>query len=230
MTTLIPLLLGALAGFGGVVTVRSTRRAELAGALGRLARAGSGGQRTRGQGVWVRITSRVAGRISAQRRTDLAVMNREPVAHAARKITGGVLGGAAGLAIGLLWSLRGDPSPGVSAVLAVLGSGVGYLLPDRRLSTASTHRRTDAVAALSAFLDLVNILLAGGAGLETALHAASESGDGWTFEQLRAMLMRARTTRQSVWMCCAELGRRVGIHELVELSASSGCPQLQLSS
>jgi Flp pilus assembly protein TadB len=114
----------------------------------------------------------------------------------------------------------GAASPLAALVLLAVGGAVGFLLPDRQLRTAARNRRTDAVAALSAYLDLVNVLLAGGAGLETALHAAADSGDGWAFEQLRAMLTRARSTRQSVWVCCADLGRRVGIQELIELSAS----------
>ena len=220
MMLLVPLLLGTLAGIGGVVVVRSTRRVELASALGRLGRTASAGRAAQRRAARLGIASLVAGRFSTDRLTDLAVMDREPLAHATRKITGAVSGAAVGLALGLLWSLSSDLSPGVLAAGTAIGIGVGYLVPDHRLRTAAKHRRTDAVAALSAYLDLVNILLAGGAGLETALHAASEAGDGWTFEQLRSVLTRARTTRQSVWSCCSELGRRVGIQELVELSAS----------
>lgn len=220
MTLLIPILLGALAGLGGLVIVRSTRRTELASALGRLGRTGSIIGQSGSHRPWTDLANRVAGRIPAERLVDLAMMGREPVAHATRKITGAFIGCTTGLTLGVLWSLDGGTHSGLVAVLAVVGIAVGYLLPDRRLRTAAKHRRVDAVAALSAFLDLVNILLAGGAGLETALHAAAESGDGWTFEQLRAMLTRARTTRQSVWSCCSEFGRRVGLQELVELSAS----------
>ena len=73
---------------------------------------------------------------------------------------------------------------------------------------------------LSSYLDLVNVLLAGGAGTETALEAAAEAGDGWAFVQIRTALLRARTMRQTPWDCFIELSQLIGVSELTEIAAS----------
>ncbi|MEZ5259675.1 MAG: hypothetical protein R2705_23175 [Ilumatobacteraceae bacterium] len=57
------------------------------------------------------------------------------------------------------------------------------------------------------YLDLVNVLLAGGAGVETALEAAAEIGDGWAYDELRRALLRARTLRRSPWVTSANSAR-----------------------
>ena len=64
--------------------------------------------------------------------------------------------------------------------------------------------------ALSSYLDLVNIVLAGGAGIESALEAAAEAGDGWVFDEIRQALVRARATRRSPSLYLGELGRELG--------------------
>ena len=224
MNTLLLVGPGAVAGFGCYVVARSLRRPELASAINRLGRSQSVAPGTSqplvdtlGAG---RLAARIAGRFSESHHQDLAVLDRDALAHGLRKVIGALCGVGTGIALAALTAAAGAAGPLFTLVLIVIGGAGGFLLPDRQLRVAARHRRTDAVAALSAYLDLVNVLLAGGAGLETALHAAAESGDGWAFEQLRAMLTTARSTRQSVWVCCAELGRRVGIQELVELSAS----------
>jgi Flp pilus assembly protein TadB len=81
-------------------------------------------------------------------------------------------------------------------------------------------RRDAFRTALSAYLDLVNVLLAGAAGTETALAAAAEAGDGWAFAQLRATLERSRALRTSAWDAFDELGAELGVVELQELAAS----------
>ena len=49
--------------------------------------------------------------------------------------------------------------------------------------------------ALSLFLDLVVIVLAGGGGVETALYDAANAGSGWAFGELRRALNAARLQR-----------------------------------
>ena len=149
------------------------------------------------------------------------MVEQDAFAHATRKIVTPLIGMGIMVAVGVLSTATGFGTGGPAAALLVpLAGALGYVMPDRRLASAARRRRTDVLAALSAYLDLVNVLLAGGAGLETALHAAADAGDGWTFEQLRAVLLRSRTTRTSVWTCFAELGRRIGVDELVELGAA----------
>ena len=222
---LLTAALGALGGCGVLLVCRSMRRAPLAAALNRLTQSrGVGGASWAGQPsrrALAPVLDAVAGRLGEQRLRDLAVVEQDAFAHASRKVVTLLVGMGIVVAVGVLSTATGLGSGGPAAALLVPVAGaLGYVMPDRRLASAARRRRTDVVAALSAYLDLVNVLLAGGAGLETALHAAADAGDGWTFEQLRAVLLRSRTTRTSVWTCFAELGRRIGVDELVELGAA----------
>jgi Flp pilus assembly protein TadB len=74
--------------------------------------------------------------------------------------------------------------------------------------------------AVAVFLDLVNVLLAGGAGVETALLAAADAGDGWSFEQIRLAIARAQSARRSYWDSLRELGEELGVDALVEVAHS----------
>ncbi len=222
---LVAAALGALGGCGVLMVCRSMRPAPLAAALNRLAQArGAGGASGTGQATrraLAPVLDAVAGRLGEQRLRDLAVVEQDAFAHATRKIVTPLIGMGIMVAVGVLSTATGFGTGGPAAALLVpLAGALGYVMPDRRLASAARRRRTDVLAALSAYLDLVNVLLAGGAGLETALHAAADAGDGWTFDQLRAVLLRSRTTRTSVWTCFAELGRRIGVDELVELGAA----------
>jgi len=222
---LVTAALGALGGCGVLMVCRSMRPAPLAAALNRLAQArGVGGASGAGQPTrraLAPVLDAVAGRLGEQRLRDLAVVEQDAFAHATRKIVTPLIAMGVMVAVGVLSTATGFGIGGPAAALLVpLAGALGYVMPDRRLTSAARRRRTDVLAALSAYLDLVNVLLAGGAGLETALHAAADAGDGWTFEQLRAVLLRSRTTRPSVWTCFAELGRRIGVDELVELGAA----------
>jgi len=109
---------------------------------------------------------------------------------------------------------------GLTLVLAVGALAGGFVTPDIALRANAGQRRDGFRHALSSYLDLVNVLLAGGAGIETSLEAAAQAGDGWAFVQLRNALVRSRTMRQSPWACFTELGERIDVRELVEIAAS----------
>jgi len=143
-------------------------------------------------------------------------------AHAYEKLVGGLaglflpLGFAAVLAVGGV-----SMSPGWVAALAV-GFGVGgFMWPDLGLSERIERRRRDFRHSLSAYLDLVTIILAGGGGLETALQTSADLGDGWAFTEIRAALRRAQVTNRTPWDVFDELGQELGVDELRELAAAA---------
>jgi Flp pilus assembly protein TadB len=74
--------------------------------------------------------------------------------------------------------------------------------------------------AVAVYLDLVNVLLAGGSGVETAMLAAAGAGDGWSFEQIRLALARAQSSRGSYWDSLRELGERTHVDSLEEVAHS----------
>jgi pilus assembly protein TadC len=143
-------------------------------------------------------------------------------AHAYEKLVGGLaglflpLGFAAVLAVGGV-----SMSPGWVAALAV-GFGVGgFMWPDLGLSERIERRRRDFRHSLSAYLDLVTIILAGGGGLETALQTSADLGEGWAFTEIRAALRKAQVTNRTPWDVFDELGQELGIDELRELAAAA---------
>ncbi|MGH9222264.1 MAG: type II secretion system F family protein [Acidimicrobiales bacterium] len=154
--------------------------------------------------------------------TRLRILGKPLEAHAYEKLAGGIAGfllpilfavavGAAGVSI----------SPAVIAVAAVGVGLAGFVYPDLGLADRIERRRRDFRHSLSAYLDLVTIILAGGGGLETALQTAADLGDGWAFDEIRAALRRARLTNRTPWDLFDELGSELGIDELRELAASA---------
>ncbi len=111
---------------------------------------------------------------------------------------------------------------GAVVVVAVVAAAAGFVLPDLALTSRAKQDRRAFRHALGAYLDLVDVITAAGAGPETALQNAAEAGDGWAFEQIRLALDAARRSRRlSIWEALGELGNRLGITELGQIAASA---------
>jgi hypothetical protein len=154
-------------------------------------------------------------------RCELRVVGRPPERHAVDKLVGALAGAGTPLLVGIVATAGGASFPAGMLAAASLCFGVmGFVLPDMLLRQAAAARRDSFRHALSAYLDLVNVLLAGSAGIETALEAAARAGDGWAFGELRRMLDRARVVRETPADASARLGSELGVVELEELAAS----------
>lgn len=142
--------------------------------------------------------------------------------HAYQKLLGGIAGAAIPVVFSLTLAAGGITlSRGWVAALAV-GFGIGgFVWPDLGLSEGIERRRRDFRHSLSAYLDLVTIILAGGGGLETALQTAADLGDGWAFSEIRTALRKARLTNRTPWDVFDELGQELGVDELRELAAAA---------
>lgn len=103
--------------------------------------------------------------------------------------------------------------------LLVLGV-VGFFLPDLLIRGEAAARRRSFRHALGAFLDLVSIALAGGAGVEAALHDAAAMGQGWSFTRLRDALADARLSGATPWAALGRLGAELGVSEVSELASN----------
>jgi Flp pilus assembly protein TadB len=114
--------------------------------------------------------------------------------------------------IGLSWE-----APTIAGFLFGLG---GFLLPDIRVRQEAEQRRSSFRHALSAYLNLIRVLLAGGAGVDGALSDAVGIGKGWAFQQLRRALVTAKLTRTTPWATLGQLGTELDVHQLSELAAS----------
>ncbi len=154
-------------------------------------------------------------------RQDLAVLGRSAERHLAEKVTLALVGLLVAPAVTVLLAVGGVH---LGLVLPVWASLVctagGFFLPDLGIRSDAARRRTDFRHALSSFLDLVVVALAGGGGVETALGDAASVGNGWAFTTLRSVLDQARLARETPWAALGRLGRRLGVAELSELAAS----------
>jgi Flp pilus assembly protein TadB len=120
----------------------------------------------------------------------------------------------------LLALVGGGLGPAMPVLLSFGLAAVGFLTPDLRVRGEARRRRNDFRHALSAYLDLVVVSLAGGAGPDAALTDAAAVGHGWAFAQLRRALEIARLTRVPAATTLAQLGTEIDSRDLAELAAS----------
>lgn len=152
---------------------------------------------------------------------DLAVTGRDADAHLAEKATLTLLGLLAPVVFDVLLALLGAGlGPAMPVLLSFGLAAVGFLAPDLRVRAEARRRRSDFRHALSAYLDLVVVSLAGGAGPDAALTDAASVGHGWAFAQLRRALEIARLTRVPAATTLAQLGTEIDNRDLAELAAS----------
>lgn len=93
-----------------------------------------------------------------------------------------LLGGAAGLAVGVLAAVGVARSAAVSPLLlgavVVLGLAIGVLLPDQLLSRAARVRRERIASELPTVLEFVTLSLSAGEGVLDALRRVARAGNG----------------------------------------------------
>jgi len=230
MSSLVIVILGAGIGAGVLLCARALapRPQPLDSLVAGLARPGrsltdqpsptAGSDRI---GAVARRAVEAAGIDVGRHHKDLEIVGRTTDRHALDKLVGATAGLVLPNVIAVsLGAIGIGPPLGLVAILS-LGTGtLGFFLPDLLLHDEADRRRRAFRHALSSYLDLVNILLAGGAGIETALHAAADAGDGWGYQTIRHALRRARLTGQSPWSTFAELADELGVSELAELAAN----------
>ncbi len=106
--------------------------------------------------------------------------------------------------------------------LGMLCCSAGALVPIVTLRREGAAARRHARAAVGCFVDLVVLALAGGAGIEGSLLEAARVTDDWVFERIARALVRARDAGTPPWVALGDLGRAIGVPDLVELAATVG--------
>ncbi|MBS3939872.1 MAG: type II secretion system F family protein [Actinobacteria bacterium] len=218
---------GAAITFGSMLLAAGllARPEPLADALDRLAgngharRSAAGGIRNRTIGWFGDVLAR-SGRDTREIDRDLRVTGRTREQHLADKLTAAVVGLTLPPVLLLIVSLGGVHMPLAFVVLAATGlAATGFVLPDLLMRRRAAERRRGFRYALSSYLDLVNVILAAGAGVETALADAADAGHGWAFAQLRSALARARLAGESPWRAFRRLGEDLDLPELRETAS-----------
>jgi tight adherence protein C len=158
---------------------------------------------------------------SVRLRRDLVVLGVSPADHLAAKAAVAVTGLLAPVVFtGVLAAAGVRPALTVPLLAAVLLAAAGFVVPDLSVRVEAARRRAGFRHALSAYLNLVRVLLAGGAGVDGALTDAAAVGEGWAFDHVQRALTVARVTRTTPWARLRQLGEELDVPELSELAAS----------
>jgi tight adherence protein C len=152
---------------------------------------------------------------------DLRLVGSDLQRHLGTKVLLGLLGLVTPPLVGSITALIGVAFPGVLTIGGglVLGA-VFFFVPDLTLRSEADKRRRAFRHGLGSFLDLVVIGLAGGAGVESALHDAAAIGEASSYDQLRRALEVTSLTGETPWAALARLGDELGVSELAELASS----------
>jgi tight adherence protein C len=152
---------------------------------------------------------------------DLAILEQPPERHLAEQAALALFGLLLAPATTAALAVAGVTVPLAVPVWAALALGAaGVVTPDLGVRADAAARRRDLRHALSSFLDLTVIALAGGGGVEGALTDAAGIGRGPAAARLRQALATARLHREPPWAALSRLGEELGVEELVELAAS----------
>ncbi len=173
------------------------------------------------RGWWERLAIRLAGGRSDRLSADLAVLGRTEVRHAVDKLGYAVVFLVLALIPAAMFPAVGVDVPPLSVVLgALLFAGVGWSYPELDVRSRARTARRAWSQALTVYVDIVGISLAGGAGVEDALMVAADAGTGAQFTELRRTLRAAQTRRRKLWHALDDLGSRMDIVPLRELAAA----------
>lgn len=119
----------------------------------------------------------------------------------------------------------------VASGAAAVGCGVlAVVVVHRRAVDRAEEVRNDLRHQVSAFLDVVSMLLAGNTGYEGALEQAAHAGDGRLFVELQRAMREAGTRGRSLTSALEVTGSELGLTELEQvaataaLSAAEGAP------
>jgi Flp pilus assembly protein TadB len=188
---------------------------------------GEGGDQGQGWG-WLARAGRPASRWLAAAglprpgiRADLALVDRPVQVHLAEQAAAAMLGVVLPAAMAGVLVVAGIPVgvaiPGWGCLLLAVA---GFYTPDLVTRAQASARRAEFTHALGAFLDLVVIGLAGGAGVDAALTQAARVGHGWAFDRIRHTLHTAQITRTTPWTALADLADRLRVPALREVAAA----------
>jgi tight adherence protein C len=162
-----------------------------------------------------------AGGAVTRRRLDL--IGRTPEAHAAYLAVAALAGFVTPLLIAAIvtWASATVAAWIVSLGFAIGVAAVAVLLVVADLGQRATVASRDLRHQLSAYLDVLTMLLASNQGNEGALRLAADAGDGRLFVELRRRMLEAATAGRPAVTALAALGCDLGVVELTEIAASA---------
>jgi len=153
----------------------------------------------------------------------LGLLDRPADVHAAYLVAGAIGGFLIPVTFATLLRLAGlNPVPlAASLVVSLAGAALGVVVVHLDAVQRAERISTDLRHQLSAYLNVLTMLLAANHGNEGALKLAAEAGDGRLFVELRRRITESSTAGRPTITALAALGRDLGLVELVEIAASA---------
>lgn len=218
MTVLLAAVLAAVAAMGLLVMFRGAARTPPP--LESVLKPAGARATTPGTVWWIdELEARVSGTVVVQRQADLAVLDRSYDAWRWRRIAW-VAASVATLIVvylGLKVITGGTPSVVVVVAVVVAALALGWFVAGWELASDAAEARVVIRHAVSLYLELAAVALAGGAGPAEAMRLASHYGHGRGFALINAAIAGAEARRVSPYAALEELGNRIGVAELVEV-------------
>lgn len=152
---------------------------------------------------------------------DLRIVGRSHGEHAFAKLSA-ALAAAGALAVGSFGARLVGLVPPVWAILVLVALAAlgGYVGADGALRKKAAERREEFLRALSAYMDLVKILVAGGSHSDGALYQAAAVGSGWAFDELKAAMDWSRVNGRPPATGFQRLAAEIGVADVDELAAT----------
>lgn len=164
--------------------------------------------------------------------TELRLVNRTVEQHVISLVGAAVVGLVAPPLVLSALQTAGlvDVSFVIPVIAGLAGAAGGPLLVHATLVERAAVERSDLRYQVSAYLDVVTMLLAGNSGYEGALEQGAHAGDGRLFVELRRRMRESGTRGSTLTDALALVGRDLGLDELEQvaataaLSAAEGAP------
>lgn len=164
--------------------------------------------------------------------TSLRLIGRSPETHVSYLVAAALAGLLVPSLVASLLTLTGIASIGlvVPAALSIVAAVLAPTIVHVAATSAADDVRIDLRHQLSAYLDMVTMLLAGNTGHEGALDQAASAGDGLLFRELRRRMREVATTGDSLVRALSlvaadyELAELEQVASATALSAAEGAP------
>lgn len=172
--------------------------------LSRTEQLGNWAMKTLPTRLWVRTPER-----------ELALLRMSHDRFYGEKVVFASLGLAIPPVLTMLFSLLGLSLPVAIPTIASLALGaVLFFIPNYNAIDDAKKARTEFRHALVAYIDLVALERAAGAGPRQAMEAAAEVGNSWVFTRLAEDLARSRWSGVPPWDALRTLAGDLGLPEL----------------
>lgn len=168
-------------------------------------------------GRW--LAARIAGTALDVRipRRDLALVGKSTETYLVQKLAMTIFGLAVPT---LLWTLLMPAVPWLVSTGSTLGYAIiMFAAPDIVVRSQAKEAREEFKVALIAYLDLIKMARAGGAGPGEALEAPARICHGWAFTRIAATLDPASRGTRDPWDELTRLADQIGVRELADTAA-----------